>query len=50
MSVITPHWLTSVEMNFSRGHEGHRERFDTLVASIPTPFATLVPVSMLVAL
>ena len=29
---------------------GHRERLDALVALIPTPFATLVPALMLVAL
>jgi len=29
---------------------GHRERLDALVARIPTPFATLVLASMLVAL
>jgi len=28
---------------------GHRERLDALVAPIPTPFATLVLASMLVA-
>jgi len=29
---------------------GHHERFDALVAPIPTPFATLVLASRLVAL
>jgi len=29
---------------------GHRERLDALVAPIPTPFATLVLASLLVAL
>jgi len=30
--------------------KGHRQRLDALVAPIPTPFATLVLASMLVAL
>jgi len=29
---------------------GHRERLDALVVPIPTPFASLVPASMLIAL
>jgi len=47
VSAITPPWLASVMMNFKRGH---RERFDALIAPIPTPFATLVLAFMLVAL
>jgi len=50
MSVITPPWLVFVMMKLEKGMRGHRERFDTLVAPIPTPFATLSPVHCLFAL
>ena len=43
-------WLSSVVMNLREGMRGHRERLDALVALIPTPFATLLPASMLIAL
>jgi len=48
VSAITPPWLASVVTR--GGMRGHRERFDALVAPIPTPFATRVLASMLVAL
>ena len=50
VSAIRPPGLASVAINFERGHEGHRERLDALVAPISTPFASLVLASMLVAL
>ena len=50
VSAIAPYWLASVVMNLRGDMRGHRERLDAVFAPIPTPFATLVLTSMLVAL